>query len=84
MIKVNIFEAKTQLSRLVDAVESGREDEIIIARNGRPAVRIAPLEPKRSKIRLGLAKGLFEAPDDDPELDRQIAEMFYGNDDVAE
>ncbi len=84
MTIVNIFEAKTNLSKLVEAVETGAEDEIIIARNGRPVVRLAPLEPKKNRVRLGLAKGLFEAPEEDPELDRLIAEMFYGSDDVAE
>src|SRR6516162_3287258 len=38
---VNMLEAKSSLSRLVEAVESGAETEIIIARNGRPAARLA-------------------------------------------
>ncbi len=84
MTTVNIFEAKTNLSRLIEAVETGKESEIIIARNGRPVVRIAPLEPKKSRVRLGLAKGKFVAPEEDPELDRQIAELFYGSDDATE
>ena len=82
MPTVNIFEAKTNLSKLIEAVETGKESEIIIARNGRPVARLAPLEPKRNKIRLGLAKGMFEPPEDDPEADRLIAEMFYGSDDA--
>lgn len=80
MTTVNVLEAKTHLSRLLEAIESGTESEIIIARNGRPVARLAPLEPKRSKVRLGLAKGTFDAPEDDPELDRLVAEMFYGDD----
>ena len=57
---VNILEAKTQLSRLVGAVESGAEREIVIARNGKPAARLVALEatPKR-KVRLGLADGKY-------------------------
>ncbi len=78
MTTVNIFQAKTNLSKLVELVETGQEKEIIIARNGRPVVRIAPLEAKPNRVRLGLAKGMFEVPEEDPELDRQIAEMFYG------
>jgi prevent-host-death family protein len=35
-----MLEAKTSLSRLVDAVESSAETEIVIARNGRPAARL--------------------------------------------
>jgi prevent-host-death family protein len=84
MTTVNIFEAKTNLSRLIEAVETGAESEIIIARNGRPVARLAPLEPKKRGVRLGLAAGLFEAPEEDPELDRVIEEMFYGSDDSTE
>lgn len=84
MATVNIFEAKTNLSRLIAAVETGKESEIIIARNGRPVARLAPLEPKKNRVRLGLAKGKFAAPQEDPELDRQIAELFYGSDDSPE
>lgn len=52
MTTVNMLEAKTQLSKLVEAVESGAEAEIIIARNGKPAARIVPivaaqLQPRR-------------------------------------
>ncbi|HEY5409547.1 MAG TPA: type II toxin-antitoxin system prevent-host-death family antitoxin [Caulobacteraceae bacterium] len=84
MTTVNIFEAKTNLSRLIAAVETGAETEIIIARNGRPVARLAPLEPKTNRVRLGLAKGKFVAPREDPELDRRIAELFYGSDDSPE
>ena len=40
MTTVNMFEAKSQLSRLVEAVETGAETEIIIARNGKPAAKL--------------------------------------------
>jgi prevent-host-death family protein len=76
MTTVNIFEAKTNLSRLIEAVETGAEDEIIIARNGRPVARLAPLEPKKQGVRLGLAKGLFEVPDDIDEANPEIARLF--------
>lgn len=76
MTTVNIFEAKTNLSRLIEAVETGAEPEIIIARNGRPVARLAPLEPKKKRVRLGLAEGLFEVPDDIDEANPEIARMF--------
>jgi prevent-host-death family protein len=57
MRKVNMLEAKNSLSRLVEAVESGDEPEIIIARNGKPAVRIVPMKPAR---RLGIRLGMLE------------------------
>ncbi len=78
MTTVNIFQAKTNLSKLIEQVETGQEKEIIIARNGRPVARIAPLEAKQNPVRLGLAKGRFAAPEEDAELDRQIAAMFEG------
>jgi len=57
MTKVNMLEAKTNLSRLVEAVESGKETEIILARNGKPVARIVPIE--QAGIRIGLAEGKF-------------------------
>lgn len=57
-----MLEAKTQLSRLVEAVESGAEKEIIIARNGKPAARLVPIgeaESKKGTRRLGRLNGRF-------------------------
>ena len=73
---VNIHEAKTNLSRLIEAIETGMETEIVIARNGRPAARLAPLRSERGAVRIGAAKGRFDAPTPDPELDKEIAELF--------
>jgi prevent-host-death family protein len=57
MPKVNMLEAKTNLSKLVEAVETGKETEIILARNGKPVARIVPIEkPKRI---IGIADGEF-------------------------
>ena len=72
----NMLDAKSNLSRLIDAVESGRETEIIIARNGKPAARIVPLASRPEGHRLGVAKGLFEVPDDIDGANTAIAEMF--------
>lgn len=76
---VNMLEAKTQLSKLVEAVESGSEKEIIIARNGKPAARLVPVEHEpRKKIRLGLAEGKYPSMslDEFNALDEEIAGMF--------
>lgn len=57
---VNMLEAKTHLSRLVDAVQNGTEREIVIARNGRPVARLVPIDEKRKRpVRLGLADGKY-------------------------
>ena len=58
---VNIYEAKTRLSELVQEAEAGRD--VIIARAGRPVARLTHLE-KQSKRRLGVLDGRFRVPDD--------------------
>jgi prevent-host-death family protein len=74
-----MLEARNNLSKLVDAVESGGESEIIIARNGKPAARLMPLETKRGGIRIGVAEGLFVVPDNIDEDNKEIAKLFYGD-----
>jgi prevent-host-death family protein len=56
---VNMLEAKTQLSKLVEAVESGAESEIIIARNGKPAAKLVPIKKPKRTVQLGLAEGKY-------------------------
>ena len=75
MSTVNILEAKTHLSRLVEDIASGAQRDITIARNGKPAARLVPLNEK-SKIRLGLAKGRFIVPDNIDEDNEAIASYF--------
>lgn len=79
MAIVNMFEAKSSLSRLVDDVESGRESEIIIARSGRPAARLVPITSQPPvERRIGVARGKFVLPDSIDAHNDAIAEMFYG------
>ncbi|MFN3387614.1 MAG: type II toxin-antitoxin system Phd/YefM family antitoxin [Allosphingosinicella sp.] len=82
MPTVNMLDAKTNLSRLVEAVESGAEAEIVIARNGRPAARLVPVAAPAQPI--GIAKGLFTVPDDFDADDEEIAKLFYGEEEDAE
>jgi antitoxin (DNA-binding transcriptional repressor) of toxin-antitoxin stability system len=56
-----MLEAKSSLSRLVAAVESGEAEAIVIARGGRPAAKLVPIDAA-ARIRLGVAKGRFRAP----------------------
>lgn len=74
---VNIYEAKTQLSRLVDAAARG--EEIVIARNGKPVARLVAVEPIAERKRpLGLACGqIWIAPDFD-ETPEEIIAAFEG------
>ena len=77
---VNMHEAKTRLSQLVEAIKSGAETEIVIAQNGVPAARLVPL-PARPKLRWGTAKGKWVIPDDIDALNPEIEKLFYGEDD---
>ena len=74
MTTVNMLEAKTQLSKRVEAVESGAEAEIVIARNGKPAARIVPIVAARQPILFGLAEGKYD-PIDWDDWDRKSAEI---------
>lgn len=76
MQTVNMFQAKSSLSKLVESIESGREDEIVIARHGRPAARLTRLGGKPTQHRLGVAKGQFEVPDDIDGDDEAVARLF--------
>jgi prevent-host-death family protein len=83
MPTVNMLEAKTSLSKLVEAVESGAETEIVIARNGKPAAKLVPLDAAPKKMRrLGLAKGKYPPLDFEAfqALDAEVARMFFGDD----
>ncbi len=62
MKKVNIYEAKTRLSQLVEEAASGRD--VVIARAGRPVARLTRLAAAKAKRRLGLLDGRFRVPDD--------------------
>jgi prevent-host-death family protein len=75
---VNMLEAKSNLSRLVESVESGAEKEIVIARNGRPAAKLVPIQQPATGKRIGVAKGKFTVPDTIDEQNELIAELFYG------
>ncbi|NJD28412.1 MAG: type II toxin-antitoxin system Phd/YefM family antitoxin [Chloroflexi bacterium] len=59
---VNIHEAKTHLSRLVERVEAG--EEITLARAGRPVARLIPYRPRREPRKLGMWKGKVWLADD--------------------
>jgi prevent-host-death family protein len=74
MLTVNMLEAKTQLSKLVEAAERG--EEVVITRNGRPAVRLTPVTKRDVSRRIGMAKGKFVPPEPSEELDREVAALF--------
>jgi len=76
MCQVNVFKAKTDFSRLIALLESSEEDEIVIARNGKPVARLVPWLGITSEKRIGAAKGLFTLPDDFDAEDDTITSLF--------
>jgi antitoxin (DNA-binding transcriptional repressor) of toxin-antitoxin stability system len=76
---VNMLEAKTNLSRLVEAIEQGNEREIIIARNGKPAAKLVAMNNLTSGQRIGVAEGKFTVPDDIDVANDKIALLFTGD-----
>ena len=78
MQAVNMLQAKTSLSRLVEAIEQGQEREIVIARNGRPAAKLVPMDFAPEGKRIGVAKGLFEVPDSIDAHNNEVSQLFMG------
>jgi len=77
MLTVNIYEAKTQLSKLVDLASSGTD--VVIARAGRPVARLTVLKPEKRTYRLGLLEGKGWIADDfDAPLPDEILAGFEG------
>ena len=78
MSAVNMLEAKSTLSRLVEAVETGSRTHVIIARNGRPAAQLVAIKPVVTGRRIGVAKGRFVVPDDIDGQNAAVAALFAG------
>lgn len=76
MQSVNMLEAKSTLSKLVDLIEQGTEREIVIARNGRPAARLMAINAHPAQHRLGIAKGQFVVPDNIDAHNAEVATLF--------
>ncbi|MGU7783271.1 type II toxin-antitoxin system Phd/YefM family antitoxin [Burkholderia sp. PU8-34] len=74
MRTVNMPQAKSSLFRLVEAIEQGREREILITRKGRAVAKLVP-----AGKRLGIAKGVFEVPDTIDEHNDQIFKCISRN-----
>ena len=75
---INLYEAKTHLSKLVDQAASGQD--VILARHGKPVARITTLEPgpTKPKVQFGLLKGQISIPENFEAPDPEIEAMFYG------
>jgi prevent-host-death family protein len=72
--EVNVYEAKTHLSRLLERVEAG--EEIIIARNGRPVARLVPTQRERPPRVPGAWSGKVWIADDFDEPDDELTDLM--------
>ena len=77
MKPINIHEAKTHLSRLVERVQAG--EEIVIAKAGKPAARLVPIEGARKPVKIGGLKAPAPVPDDfNTMFEKEIEALFAG------
>jgi prevent-host-death family protein len=78
MKQVNIHEAKTNLSRLVDEVSQGRV--VVLAKAGRPVAKLVPITEGRTPRKPGFLKGRLEiAADFDAPLPEDVLDTFEGS-----
>jgi prevent-host-death family protein len=78
MRTVNIHEAKTQLSRLVDAAAKG--EPFIIAKAGKPLVKVVPIDAPAAPKRFDFMRGEFTVPDDFDTMGQAEIEAMFGLD----
>jgi prevent-host-death family protein len=77
MEAVNIYDAKTRFSQLVDKAAAG--EDVIVSRNGKPLVRITRLDDARRRIQFGVLEGkVIIAPDFDSPLPDEVLAGFEG------
>jgi prevent-host-death family protein len=79
MLIINIHEAKTQLSRLVDNAVKG--ESFVIAKSGKPLVKVSALESPHTPQRLGFLSGEIVVPRDFNTMgEKEIATLFGDKD----
>ncbi len=75
VVDVNIHQAKTHLSRLLEQALAG--DEVVIMKAGKPLVRLTPVAAAPTKRKIGTARGDFAVPDDfDAPLPDRVLDEF--------
>ena len=74
MIIENMYQAKSHLSRLVERALSG--EEVVLAKAGKPLVRLVPVEEAAEPLKMGLLRGKVHIADDFDKLSPEIEEMF--------
>lgn len=78
MINVNIHEAKTHLSRLLERVAAG--EQVVISKAGKPVADLVAHRP--NPVTFGTLAGRMDVPEDWEQTDEEIAALFYGDGDA--
>lgn len=73
---VNVADAKEQFADLVGQIERKEQKEIFLTHNGKPIVKMIPVDEIPEKKRVGVAKGKFKVPAEFDEWDKDVAAMF--------
>ena len=77
MTVVNIYDAKTQLSKLIEEAAAG--NDVVIARGGKPVARLTRLSPTKRKLKFGVLKGKVKfSADFDAPLPSDVLRQFEG------
>ena len=76
MRTVNIHEAKTHLSRLVE--QAARGETFVIAKAGKPMVKVVPIENPSRRSKFGFMKGQIKIPADFDRLAQEEIEKLFG------
>ncbi len=77
MTTVNIYDAKTQLSKLIEEAAAG--NDVVIARGGKPVARLTQLGSAKRKVKFGVLKGKIKiSADFDAQLPGHVLGQFEG------
>ncbi|MEA3106090.1 MAG: hypothetical protein QOI88_695 [Gammaproteobacteria bacterium] len=78
MTVVNIYDAKTQLSKLIEEAAAG--NDVVIARGGKPVARLTRLASSKRKLKFGVLKGKIKVSADfDAPLSSEVLKQFQGS-----
>jgi antitoxin (DNA-binding transcriptional repressor) of toxin-antitoxin stability system len=78
MTIVNVYDAKTQLSKLIEMAAGG--NDVVIARGGKPVARLTRLDAPKRKLKFGVLKGKIKiASDFDAPLPNEVLQQFEGS-----
>lgn len=69
MTEYNMYEAKTNLSKICRLLEERKEDAVIISRNGKPVLKVTLFDSSPRQKLFGAGKGLFTVPENFDDID---------------